>query len=552
MLQATKIRFKEGEMQPGIKNSAVIIVAIISLVSLSACGGGGGGTPTSQSVSGVAATGAAINGGPISLRDASGHTKTAVTDASGNYSVDITGLTGPFLLRVHPAAGADLFSYATGSGTANIHPFTDLIVRNRFALSGQDNTDALFAQTGAIVLPTSAQISTVKDNVANLIYNQLVMAGIAPSHFDFFTTSFTPGSHSLFDNVLDAVKVIISAGTATINVNSSPIASFSLSASPPSYSTSDLSGTWYSSLVSSGTASEWCRSKFIVDSVGKFTMLENLCSDNDTSLSPDINGAITSGGEVTFPALASYNGYMSKTKDFVFMTSTSGGSTYQFNVFNKLDNSVSFSNADLTGTWYSSLISSGTVPEWCRSKFSVDSAAKFTMLENLCSDGDTTLSPAINGAITSGGEVTFPAFASYRGYMSRSKDLVFMTSTSGGSTYQFNIFNKLDNSVSFSNADLEGTWNAHLFVSGTGAQWVGWAHGTINVNSSGGTAWTTITRSNGNSTLPAPGTLSITASGVVSDPGVVSSQGVMSQDKKTIVVTMRDGGGGYALTVLQK
>jgi hypothetical protein len=287
-------------------------------------------------------------------------------------------------------------------------------------------------------------------------------------------------------------------------------------------------------------------------------MLENLCSDNDTTLSAPFNGAITSGGEVTHPAFPSYHGYMSKAKDLVFMTSTStngSDNTYQFNVFNKLDNSVSFSTADLTGTWYSSLISSGTSPEWCRSKFSVNSVGTFTMLENLCSDNDTTLSATMNGAITSGGEVTFPALPSYHGYMSKTKDLVFMTSTStngSDNTYQFNVFNKLDSSVSFSGADLAGTWNMHMLGSGgtPPLQQGVWVHGAVNINGSGVATWTSITRSNGDSSLPPSGSLSITSSGVVSDPGSASFQGAMSADKRTIFATMTEN--RYELLVFQK
>jgi hypothetical protein len=197
------------------------------------------------------------------------------------------------------------------------------------------------------------------------------------------------------------------------------------------------------------------------------------------------------------------------------------------------------------------MISSGTGPEWCRSKLSVDSAGTFTMLENLCSDNSTTLSAAVNGAISSGGVVTFPALPSYRGYMSKTKDLVFMTSTnSSGTTYQFNVLNKLDSSVSFSNADLTGAWNINMLGSGDSPSQGGWAYGTININSSGVVTWNSITRSNGNASLPPSGTFTITSSGIVSDPGEASFQGFMSQDKRTIFATMTEN--RYELFVFQK
>jgi hypothetical protein len=535
---------------------------MFSLVSLSACGGGGGGVtppPPSVSVSGVAATGAAINGGRIALRDAAGNTKTVVTDSSGNYSVDITGLTGPFLLRVHPAAGADLFTYASGSGIANIHPFTDLIVRNRFALSGHDNTDALFAMSSAIDLPTSAQINAVKDNVTILINDQLVAAGINPSNFDFLTTSFTPGSHSLFDNVLDTFKVIISsAGSVTIeNSNGSLIASFSLNSPIPSNGgssapVSPLFGTWHSSLISSGTNPEWCRSRLSVDYLGKFTMLENLCSDGDTSLSVAFDGMVTGTGEVTFPAFPSYHGYMSQSGDLVFMTSTStngSDNTYQFNVFNKLDNPVSFSTADLTGTWNIHALTSGGNPQrgaWAYATIGIDNSGVGTWTSVTRSNGNSSLPSSSTLSITSSGVVSEVGEA-FQGVMSKDKRMIVATMTESGG-YDLIIYQKVGGAV-FTSSDLEGPWKMHMLVSGDNTQGVGWAHGTFDINSSGVATWTSMTRSNGNASLPS-GKFSITSSGVVSEEGKVSFQGVMFADKQTIFATMTEN--GYELLVFQK
>jgi len=105
---------------------------------------------------------------------------------------------------------------------------------------------------------------------------------------------------------------------------------------------------------------------------------------------------------------------------------------------------------------------------------------------------------------------------------------------------------------SFTAADLQGTWNIHDITSGDSPQWLGWAHGALSINSSGNVTVSSITRSDGNSTLPGTDTLSISSSGIVSSAGSPSFHGVMSQDKNTMVATMTDGGGGYNLIIYQK
>ncbi len=98
----------------------------------------------------------------------------------------------------------------------------------------------------------------------------------------------------------------------------------------------------------------------------------------------------------------------------------------------------------------------------------------------------------------------------------------------------------------FLTSDLQGTWNIHLLTSGDSPQWTGWGYGPASIDGSGNVTWTSITRSDGDSSLPSPTTLSITSG------GIVSGSGVMSQDKNMIVFTMDDGGGGYNLMIYQK
>lgn len=114
-----------------IRYAATILIVFL----LHACGGGGGGgggsagSSAPATVTGVAAAGAAI-AGTVTLKDATGATRSAtISLPSGNFSLDVTGLTPPYFLKATSTDGSiTLYSVATGPGTFNINPLTNMIV----------------------------------------------------------------------------------------------------------------------------------------------------------------------------------------------------------------------------------------------------------------------------------------------------------------------------------------------------------------------------------------------------------------------------------------
>ncbi len=111
-----------------------LALASAGLVTLYGCGGGGGGgsTGSSLTITGTAATGAAIANGAVSVTCASG-TGTATTNADGSYTVTITGGTAPCLLKATAtdALGVTTNLYSaieTGQTVANITPLTQMVV----------------------------------------------------------------------------------------------------------------------------------------------------------------------------------------------------------------------------------------------------------------------------------------------------------------------------------------------------------------------------------------------------------------------------------------
>jgi hypothetical protein len=95
-------------------------------------------------------------------------------------------------------------------------------------------------------------------------------------------------------------------------------------------------------------------------------------------------------------------------------------------------------------------------------------------------------------------------------------DLVAVLSTDGGTCAAHIMDETLTDLTSFypyyTTSDITGTWDFHFLTSGDYPQWIGWGYGTQVINASGNFTFTSITRSNGDSTLPSDATLSISSS----------------------------------------
>src|SRR5512142_3327314 len=121
--------------------AARIIAAGLSCIALVTAGcssGSGGGNGNQRTVSGTAASGAPLASVTVTLKDATGASRTATTAADGRFSIDTTGLTPPFLVLVADAGGA-LYSVsadAAAQSTINVTPLTDLIIRSWYEVQG--------------------------------------------------------------------------------------------------------------------------------------------------------------------------------------------------------------------------------------------------------------------------------------------------------------------------------------------------------------------------------------------------------------------------------
>ncbi len=191
-----------------------ILITLVCL-ALAACGGGGGSSsvsPAGPSISGVAATGSAIVG-RIYLKDAAAHEQ-YVDTTNGSYSFSLTGLTAPYMLKAEWSANGaiqKLYSFASGSGTANITPLTNMALT---AAAAGGVLDSIYAaptvNTYAAIqgaLPTA--IADLKTSLGPLL------AAFSVSSLDPISGVFAP-DHTGMDALLDNVTVSYASGNVTV------------------------------------------------------------------------------------------------------------------------------------------------------------------------------------------------------------------------------------------------------------------------------------------------------------------------------------------------
>lgn len=195
------------------------IALSIAVLALSACGGGdssadgttnpGTGSPAKQTVSGVAATGAAMQGATVTLTDAAGKSVNCPADATtGSFQCDVTGLTAPFVLA---ATGNVADSQATlislsataGTQTINITPLTNAIAATIIG----DNPTKLLTNTSLLQSKvTASSVSSTVKAYSDALAALLTATGNAG--VDLISGSLTAGAPGL-DRLLDQVKVSV-------------------------------------------------------------------------------------------------------------------------------------------------------------------------------------------------------------------------------------------------------------------------------------------------------------------------------------------------------
>ncbi len=149
-----------------------------ALVTLVGCGGGNNNSYLN--VTGVAATGFAIDDGAVTVQCVSG-SGTATTNGNGAYAVTVVNGEGPCLITV---TKGDLTlrsitpKTTTGSAVANVTPISDAIIQGLIAAKGAVNASDLV--TNPTLTPNNEQLTAAVEAVFDQINDALVLLGKDP------------------------------------------------------------------------------------------------------------------------------------------------------------------------------------------------------------------------------------------------------------------------------------------------------------------------------------------------------------------------------------
>ena len=144
-------------------------------LTLVACGGDSASVPLN--ISGVAATGLAIDGGTVSVQCVSG-TGSATTLPNGSYSVTVQNGQGPCLITVTKGTGPTAVvlrsispKTTTGTAVANVTPFTNAIVDALVVAKGAGSVTGLINSATA---PSNSELTAAVTAVVAQINSALI------------------------------------------------------------------------------------------------------------------------------------------------------------------------------------------------------------------------------------------------------------------------------------------------------------------------------------------------------------------------------------------
>ena len=174
-------------------------------------------------ISGIAAAGAAIANGTITLTCGDATTRTATSDANGAYSIGLAGCNPPYVVSATGTVGdaeATLVSvYATppaagaAAVTVNITPLTHAISATLSSTGDPIDLATNYATEKALI--TDAAVTARKTALVGALSNALTTAGLDPLTFDIVSTAFSADRGGM-DKVLDNVKVEVTGSGVNI------------------------------------------------------------------------------------------------------------------------------------------------------------------------------------------------------------------------------------------------------------------------------------------------------------------------------------------------
>ena len=198
-----------------MSNRSMIRWCIVPLFFLMLAGCGGGGKSGSPTISGIAAAGSTLTG-TVYLKDSSipARELSVPIAANGSYSLDLEGLTAPFLLKAVGTANGNnltLYSFATATGITNINPLSNLAV---VLANGSDDLATLYNS------PDLPRMQAIMNALPNAITNVQTVLQPTLAKFGAATVNFISdpylANHQGLDLFLDMAVISASNGVVII------------------------------------------------------------------------------------------------------------------------------------------------------------------------------------------------------------------------------------------------------------------------------------------------------------------------------------------------
>ena len=294
----------------------------------------------------------------------------------------------------------------------------------------------------------------------------------------------------------------------------------------PTFSQSDLAGTWEVRVLRTGASSGWYLSTISIDGTGNVSV-----SGTGGSLTPPTFEALSMSAEVVKETGAganpTFHGKMSSGKNLIVGTSTQGTS-FALHIFVKRVPGVTFSSADLASKPFKyQRIYSGASLAWEKATGSTNASGQITLTSKEDSSGPLGL-PAPNYtsiSVDSTGIVTIFDEPTFSGVMSPDKKIIVGTSMDAAGKYSLRVLQM--RGQTYTQADLAGVNVAYAFHSDSVSSW---AHGTWSTNDTGLVTVLDILNSDGSTGLPSPFTHAIDLEGNIN-----VSEGLLSYGKDLAV-----------------
>ncbi|HEY5593170.1 MAG TPA: YCF48-related protein [Paludibacter sp.] len=269
----------------------------------------------------------------------------------------------------------------------------------------------------------------------------------------------------------------------------------------------------------------------------------------DTSMSnPSDVGLTMSWPNATHGwALKTY-GSLNDPNGATMYQTVNGGTNWTKKDFPKLVASVTYSAADLVGTWQMHALSIDNPADasinngWVRGIVTVDAIGN-SITDYTDNNGQNGSRNSTASTINSKGIITLSG-TDVHGFMSADKNTIIYTQSAGTSGYMLIIWQKVNPSTVYTTADLQGTWELHSIQTQPHASWI---HGTTVMDATGNGTTSVIT---------ANGPVNQGFSGSLSSTGILTSagsdfHGFLSADKQTLFIT-QSGDGVCNLSIMQK